>query len=47
MIMSDRKPIGSYRLSIVTMPLTIAVCKQFTMQVFGENRGVVGAATTK
>jgi len=32
---SDRALISSYRLSVVTMPLTEAIWPQFAMQVFG------------
>jgi len=35
MVPLDRVLISSYRLSIVTMPLTEAVWPQFAMQVFG------------
>jgi len=35
MVQSDRALASSYRLSIVTMPLTEAVWPQFAMQVFG------------
>jgi len=35
MVPLDRALVSSYRMSIVTMPLTEAVWLQFTMQVFG------------
>ena len=35
MVPLDRVLVSSYRLSIVTMPLTEAVWPQFAMQVFG------------
>ena len=35
LVPSDRASITSYRLSIVTMPLTEAVWPQFAMRVFG------------
>jgi len=35
MVPLDRASVSSYRLSIVTIPLTEAVWPQFAMQVFG------------
>ena len=35
MVPLDRALVSSYRLSIVTMPLTAAVWPQFAVQVFG------------